>query len=495
MANPSHYLALDLGAESGRAVHAVFESGLLRTEEVHRFPNEPIRSSGDLHWDTNLLWSEVRRALALTSSRIEGTLDGIGVDTWGSDFGLLGENGQLIDNPFHYRDARTQGMIDEVCKIVSAEALYDLTAIQFLEFNTLFQLYAVSQKTPELLAEATHLLTMADLLNYWLTGRIACEYTIATTTHLIDARARTWANGLLRDLNLPSALLAPIRSAGCPLGPLLPDLANAAGLMGATVYLPACHDTGSAVAAIKLSDDSAFISSGTWSLMGVESKDVIINEHARRLNFTNEGGVCGTIRFLKNINGLWLVQQCARQWRSEGYSFDYSDLSAIAAKQRPLQSLIDPDDVSLMRPTNMPAAIAAICRKTDQPVPRDPADFIRVILDSLALKYRYVLDAIETLTGKKYREIRIVGGGASNLPLNQSTANATSRRVVAGPIEATALGNIAMQLLAAGAVGTLSEARSVIDHSYQTKVFEPADTELWDRAFVRFRQYFELGRS
>jgi len=484
----AHYLAFDLGAESGRAIHARLRSGILDITEVYRFPNEPVCVCGSLRWDILRLWREMQRALdVLTITK----LDGIGVDTWGVDYALLGEGGSLVENPYHYRDSRTEGVMHEVFRRLSREKIYEATGIQFLSFNTLYQLYAACIATPKLIEAAQWLVTIPDLLNYWLTGRLACEYTNATTTQLVDPQTRSWATGMLTELGLPTRLLTSIVEPGTVLGALVRTASPA--FSGTPVIAPACHDTGSAVASVATSPDGAFLSSGTWSLLGAELSQPKITARACSLNFTNEGGVCATIRLLKNIAGLWLLQSCRRSWTASGKESSYEELLTAAAEDErdSFRSLFDPDHPSFLRPDDMPSAISVYCAQSDQPAPETPQAFTRAILESLAFKYREVLNCLEELTGNRIAEIRVIGGGSRNRLLNQFTANATGRSVVAGPVEATALGNIAMQMLATGAVTSLAEARAVIDRSFPVERFEPSATDRWNSHFPRFQHYLE----
>ena len=493
ISNTQHaYLAFDLGAESGRAVLGRLQAGNLTIEELHRFANEPVQYNGELHWDVPRLWLEMQKGLALAASTCGMRLSGIGVDTWGVDYALLGENGALLENPFHYRDSRTGGVMERVCAIVSREEIYSQTGIQFMEVNTLYQLYAGFQKTPKLYRSAERLLTIPDLFNFWLTGEASCEFTNATTTQFYNPRQQRWATELLQKLGLPTHLLPPVIQPGTVLGPLAASVASQTGTTAVPVIAPACHDTGSAVAAIQSADQSVFISSGTWSLLGTEVTQPVINSAAQRLNFTNEGGVCGTFRLLKNIAGLWLLQACRREWQSRGQDCSYSELARLAQAKPGFRSLVDPDHPSFLRSASMPETISRFCRMTEQPEPEDPAAYTRAILESLALKYRFVLEALEQLTGKPSTEIHIVGGGAKNQLLNQLTADATGRRVIAGPTEATALGNIGMQMLATGAARSLGEVREVIARSFPAQVFEPRETDKWLEVYKRFREYCEM---
>jgi rhamnulokinase len=417
-------------------------------------------------------------------------MDSIGVDTWGVDYALLDQRGALIENPYHYRDSRTDGIMDEVFERVPREEIYNATGIQFLPFNTLYQLYAACRATPALIDSAHSLATIPDLLNYWLTGKLVSEYTNATTTQMVSADTRSWATELLDRLDLPTRLLTPIVGPGTIVGHLKSDVSTA--LAGTPVVAPACHDTGSAVAAVSMGGSSAFLSSGTWSLLGAELPAPVITPLARDLNFTNEGGVCETIRLLKNIAGLWLLQACRRDWAAAGQEFAYADLLAAAEKEgarSAFRSLFDPDHGTFLHPDNMLVSIAEYCRRTGQRTPSDPPSYTRAILESLAFKYRVVLESLEQLTGIRFEEIRIMGGGSKNRLLNQFTADATGRRVIAGPAEATALGNIAMQMLATGAVASLAEARQVIDRSFPVERFEPVAADLWETQYRRFRDY------
>lgn len=489
MNSQAAFLAFDMGAESGRALLGRVQSGLLSVEEIHRFPNEPVWYNRELHWDAPRLWLEMRGALARAAS-LEGVqLLGIGVDAWGVDYALLGENGALLDNPYHYRDNRTDGMMERVFARVPANEIYLRTGIQFMQINTLYQLYAASLKTPRLLQAAERLVTMPSLFNYWLTGIASCEFTSATTTQFYDPRKRDWSTEIFDKLGLPTRILTPVIQPGTILGYLLPSVAKPAGIGEIPVVAPACHDTGSAVAAIPFAGEGAFISSGTWSLLGTETPEPVINSEAQRLNLTNEGGVCGTFRLLKNITGLWLLQRCRRDWQTQGREFTYGQLTELARSSAPFRSLVDPDHPSFLHPESMPEAIARFCAATEQPVPPGPAAFTRAVLESLAFKYRLVLESLERLTGKRYEEIHIVGGGAKNELLNQFTAEAAGRRIIVGPIEATALGNVGMQMLATGTATSLAEVRQAIARSFPTQVYEPAEPEKWDEVYNRFRQY------
>ncbi len=482
------FLALDLGAESGRAILARLHSGVLTTQEIHRFKNEPVEYGGSLHWDVTRLWWEVRKAL-LGLEEME--LAGIGVDAWGVDYALLGERGELLQNPYHYRDARTNGVMQDVFRKVAKEEIYSATGIQFMPINTLYQLYAAVRDTPALLKAAERLVMIPDLVHYWLTGNAVCEFTNATTTQLVNPATRTWATELMRRLELPTHLLAEIVEPGTQVGTLLPSISRNSALSATRVIAPATHDTGSAVAAISARDGTAFLSSGTWSLLGTELDAPVISPEALRHNFTNEGGVNGTTRLLKNVMGLWMLQCCRQSWTAQGQSCDHLELMELAAREDSFRCLVDPDHASFLRPSDMPAAIDQFCAKTHQPSPKSVGGYVRAILESLAFKYRLVLHNLEQLIGRRIHQIRVIGGGSKNRLLNQMTADATGRKLLAGPAEATALGNVAIQILATGGASSLKEVRQIIDRSYPVEGFEPLNTVKWDRHADRFEQYCE----
>jgi rhamnulokinase len=487
MAAGAHFLAFDLGAESGRAMLGRLRSGVLDISEIHRFVNEPVRQNGSLQWDALRIWLEIKLGMERAAAT---PVESVGVDAWGCDYALVGEQGALLQNPYHYRDKRTDGVMEAVFERVTADEIYAITGIQFLPFNTLYQLYAACRLTPRLIDAATTFGTIPDLVNYWLTGEMTAEFTNATTTQFIDARTRSWAIDLLRELDVPTRILPQVVEPGTIVGLVGADAHPS--LHGTRVVAPACHDTGSAVAAVRADGHRAFLSSGTWSLLGTELHSPVITPRARELNFTNEGGVCGTTRLLKNIAGLWLLQACRRNWADQGHHFGYEELLALAGESRHgFRSLFDPDHPTFLHPRSMVSAIADYCRETDQPEPDGPPGYARAILESLAFKYRVVLESMEELTGIAITEIRIVGGGSRNRLLNQFTADATGRSVVAGPVEASALGNIAMQMVATKVVASLGEARQIIEHSFPVERFEPVAPDAWNAHYRRFHEYLE----
>ena len=483
------FLAFDFGAESGRAILARLHSGVLTTQEICRFANEPVEYGASLHWDVARLWWEVRKAL---SSVKEMQLSGMGVDAWGVDYALLGEKGELLQNPYHYRDSRTANCMEKVFRKVGREEIYMTTGIQFMPINTLYQLFASAQDTPSILKAAQKFLTIPDLFNFWLTGKAVCEYSNATTTQLVNPRTRTWAKDLIQRLGLPTHFWPDIVEPGTFVGKLSSEIAQQTALAKTPVIAPATHDTGSAIAAISAREGTAFLSSGTWSLLGTELDAPVINTKALEMNFTNEGGVNGTTRFLKNVMGLWMLQCCRQAWMTQGKCHDYAELIELASHESSFTSLIDPDHESFLRPGDMPANIDRFCAQTHQPVPDSPPAYARAILESLAFKYRLVLSNLEGLIGRRVEQIRVIGGGSKNRLLNQMTADATGRRVIAGPAEATALGNVALQMLATGAADSLKEVRGVIERSFPAEVFEPLDPAKWDQHARRFEQYCEV---
>jgi len=465
-----HYLAFDLGAESGRAMLGTLDAGRLKIEELHRFLNTPVRVFDALYWDTLRLWHEIQRGLCVAGRERKLQVDGIGIDTWGVDFALLGPDGALADNPRHYRDGRTNGVMEKLFAIVPRAEVFAQTGIQFMQLNSLYQFYALKLANSPALAAARTLLFMPDLLNYWLTGNARAERTIASTSQFYDPRRKTWAFDLLQRLGLPAHILPEIVDPGAQLGSLLGPVAAEAGLGPVPVYATGCHDTASAVAAVPAEgSDWCYISSGTWSLMGAELNEPIINAQVLAENLTNEVGAAGKVRFLKNIAGLWLMQECRRTWALEGDAYSYEELVRLAGEAEPGRPTVDPD--AFLEPGDMPRKIVAHCRARGLAAPETPAQFTRTILESLAERYRQVLDSLETLAGRRFNVIHIVGGGSRNSLLNQLVANATRRTVVAGPTEATAIGNVLIQAIGAGALSGLEEARAVVRRSFEVQVF------------------------
>lgn len=463
----------------------------IRLEELHRFSNGGVWVGDSLRWDVVRLWAEIQTGLCLAARKFGDSIVSVGIDTWGVDFVLLSKSQELLGLPYHYRDPRTRGIMARTLQQVSRERIFRATGLQFMEINTLFQLIAYRDTNPELLAAADCFLMMPDFLNWCLSGERVCEFTNATTTQFFDPTARGWATDLLREVQLPAAILPRVVQPGTPLGLLRPSVASRAGLKQVQVIAPATHDTGSAVAAAPTSLTGnptwAYISSGTWSLMGVEVQQAILTPRSLELNMTNEGGIDGTYRLLKNIMGLWLLQQCKRSFEKSGTVYSYEHLVGLASASAPLRSLVDPDHPSFLSPDEMPVAIQAFCRETGQPEPKDEGQFVRCVLESLALKYAATLDGLEDLVGKRIEVIHVMGGGSRNDLLNQFTADACNRPVLAGPVEATVLGNLLVQVKARGELKSLADLRSVVRHSTDLKSFDPRDGSSWAAARERFK--------
>ncbi|HUJ23700.1 MAG TPA: rhamnulokinase family protein [Bryobacteraceae bacterium] len=482
----SRYLAFDLGAESGRAILGTLRSEQLTIEELHRFPNTPVRVLSSLYWDTLRLWQEILHGLAVAGRERRVKLEGIGIDTWGVDFALLGSDGMLVDNPRHYRDARTNGMLETAFKTVPRDEIFAQTGIQFMQINTLYQLYAMRQVKSPALACAETLLMMPDLFNYWLTGVAKSELTIASTSQMYNPRLSRWATELFERMDLPKQILPAIVPPGTRLGPLLAEIAGASGLDATPVFASACHDTASAVAAVPARGDSwCYISSGTWSLMGVELDAPVMDSRSLALNLTNEMGVAGKVRLLKNIAGLWLMQECRSAWALQGHEYSYTELTALAETAPPFSAVINPD--AFLEPGDMPDKISAHCQANGLRPPDSPATMARTILESLALRYREVLESLESLLGRRFDTIHIVGGGSRNRLLNRFTADATGRTIVAGPAEATAMGNVLTQAIGAGEISGLAAAREIAGRSVALETFTPTPAADWDRAYEKFR--------
>jgi rhamnulokinase len=475
------YAAIDLGATSGRVVTGRLRDGRVSLAEAHRFPNRPVRLPDGLHWNLLALFTE-----ALDGLRRAGAIDGIGVDTWGVDYGLLDGDGRLLGLPYHYRDARTAGMVERAHELVPQAELYATTGIQTLPINTAFQLLADDRRA---LDSAERLVLVPDLLAYWLCGEPANESTNASTTGLLDARSGDWARALIERLGLPARLFGPLVGAGTPLAPLLAQHE----LGAATVYAVASHDTASAFAAAPVRDEhAAILSSGTWSLVGLELPEPVLGDGAREANLTNERGVDGTTRLLKNVMGMWLLEECRRTWGDVAYE----DLQRLAAPADAEVALFDPDDEGFLPPGDMPARIAAACRRAGQPAPADRGAIVRSILLSLACKYRWVIERLEAVSGRDVQRIHVIGGGARNALLCRLTADICGRSVHAGPVEATALGNVLVQARAAGELGSLAELRAVAAASVDPIVDEPGpDRDAAEETYRRFLEVTQLSAA
>ena len=483
--NKIQVLAFDFGASSGRAILGRLEDGKIVMEEVHRFSNDPVQIGKTMYWDTLRQFYEIKQGMI--KAKLKGGFESIGIDTWGVDFGLLDKQGYLLESAVHYRDDRTLGRQEKAFEKISKEDIYSLTGIQFNNFNTIFQLYSLVQDRPDLLERAKTLLLTPDLFNYFLTGEKKAEYTMVTTTQLMDAKTQKWSDEILEALSIPKEILPEIVSSGTVVGNICEDICNELGIEPAKVIAVASHDTQSAVVAVPTEDeDFIFISCGTWSLFGTELKEAVINNTSYELDVSNEGGYGDTFTFLKNIIGLWLAQESRRQWIREGQEYSFGELEKLALEAEPFQSFIDPDVPEFNTAGDIPSRIRAVCERTGQKLPQTVGDIMRCINQSLALKYRYALEQIEQCTGKHFDKIHMIGGGIQSKLLCQMTASASGRKVIAGPVEATALGNIAVQLMALGEIQDVKEARQIIKNSEMTYEYEPQDREKWDEAYEKF---------
>lgn len=492
MADRATFLAIDLGAESGRVLSGNFDGQQVTLEELHRFPNEPVKITDGLHWDILRIFAEVKEGLrkAVGLERLES----LGIDSWAVDFGMLDRDGALISNPYNHRDPRTEGMIERAFERVEKEEIYRTTGIQFIRINTLYQLLALEDSP--LLEAADALLLIPDLINYWLTGEKACELTNATTTQLYDVEAGKWSWELVQKMSLPTNILPEVVPPATHVGTLLPEVADEVGLSeDLKVTTVASHDTASAVVAVPAEGENfAYISSGTWSLVGVETPQAVLTQEAMDSNFTNEGGFGGTTRFLKNVMGLWLLQECRRTWEQRGENYSYEELERLARETPAFGAIVDPDHPSFLAPGDMPSRIKSFCEATGQEVPERPGEIARCVLESLAIKYRTVLVQASEITAQHVEVVHVVGGGSQNALLCQLTADATRMPVLAGPVEATALGNVMVQALASGHVESLEEIRAVVRRSVEMSRYVPGyEADGWDDLKRRFLEVAETA--
>ena len=480
-------LAFDFGASSGRAIVGVFDGNKIELREVHRFSNDPVKINGTFYWDVQRLFFEIKQGIL--KAKEDGGFDSIGIDTWGVDFGLLRKDGTLVENPVHYRDARNDGMVELAKKYMSHEEMYDITGIQFMDFNTIFQLLSLKENRPYILEEADKLLFMPDLLSYMLSGVKSTEYSIATTSQMVDLKTHDWSDKILDTFGIKKDLLTPIVPTGAVIGQLSDDICEELGVPKADIISVASHDTQSAITAAPCeNDDFAFISCGTWSLFGTEVKEPILNEASKKLNDTNEGGYDYTIAFLKNICGLWLIQESRRQWIREGKEYSYADLEKMALECEPFKCFIDPDAPEFAPMGNIPKRVQEYCEKTNQYVPQTVGEIMRCIYESLAMKYRYTFDGIKDCTGKDYDRIHVMGGGTKDKLLLSMTAQSCNVDVYGGPIEATALGNIAVQLMSSGAISDIKQARKIIADGENLKLYTPDNRDEWENAYSTFKK-------
>jgi rhamnulokinase len=487
-----HFLAFDLGAESGRAMLGTLDGQKLSLAERHRFATPNGRMLGRFHWNLLSLWDELKIGLRKTCANLPSELSGIGVDTWGVDFGLIASSGEILGNPMMYRDPSAAAALERTLAKVSREKIFDATGIQLMQINTLFQLVAMKERDSALLDAAQTLLFMPDLFNYLLCGSRKSELSIASTSQMYDPRKGRWAAEMLEELGLPTRILPEIVSSGTVLGNLREEICVECSVKSAPVIAPGCHDTASAVAAVPASDEKfCYISSGTWSLMGVELKQPIVSEKALRYNYSNEMGVGARVRFQKNIMGLWLVQECRRYWQQRGSDHDYATLTALAGAAREFGTLIDPDHGPFLLPGLMVEKIDQFCADTKQRSPAGVGEYVRACLESLALTYRRTIEGLEEILGWKIEIIHIVGGGTQNELLNQMTADVCGRPVIAGPVEAAAIGNVLVQAMAIGRIKSLAEAREIVRMNFDVKRYEPANSGKWDAAYRRYLEIVE----
>ncbi len=478
-------LAIDFGASSGRAIVGSFDGKKITLEEIHRFSHDPVSVNGTTFWDVLRLFHEIKQGLI--KSKACGEISSIGIDTWGVDFGLIDEFGQLLENPIHYRDLRTKGMIEEAAEEIPLKKLYELTGIQFMELNTVFQLLSLAKKRPHILERADKLLFMPDLFGYMLTGKKTTEYSIATTSQLVDISTKSWCGEIFEKLGIKQDIMCDIVKSGTVLGELSDGVCEECGLDKIKVISVCGHDTQSAITAVPCPDKQfAFISSGTWSLFGTELPEPIVNDKAFETNVTNEGGYGESTGFLKNIIGLWLIQESRRQFARDGKQYSYADLEREALAAKPFACFIDPDAPEFVPHGNIPERIREYCRKTNQYVPETVGEIMRCIYESLAMKYRQTFEKLCECTEKDYEVIHVIGGGTKDTLLCQLTANACDRDVVAGPIEATVLGNIAVQLMASGDIKSIAEARQIIADSENVTKYSPKETGKWAEAYSRY---------
>lgn len=486
-------VAFDLGASSGRAVLGGLDGETLTLREIHRFPNDPVQVGNRLHWDILRLWHELKEGLIKARQQSSGNLASLGIDSWAVDFGLLAANGELLGNPYHYRDSHTNGMMQAAWQEVPQAEIFKSTGLQFLPFNTVYQLYALKKAGSPFLANAQTLLLIPELLRYWLTGLRLSEWTNASTTQFMRAARPEWDLALLAKLGLSGEILAPLVPPGTITGELLPEISQETGLTGLPVIAVGEHDTASAVAAVPAEETPfAYLSCGTWSLIGTEVREPVLSDKAFAYNVTNERGVDNTFRLLKNVTGLWLTQECYRAWQKQGVAISYEQEAGLIAAVPAFQSYIDPDHAMFAAPGDMPAQVQAFCRQTGQPVPETPGELLRCIYQSLALKYRLVLEQIEELSFTRFKTLYMVGGGIQNQWLCQATADATGKTVSAGPQEASAIGNVIVQFMALGQFKSLAEARAAVRRSFPPKIYSPEGFAEWDAAYQTFRRILEI---
>ena len=485
------YIAVDLGAESGRVILGEISDSNLTLQEIHRFGNGPVEQGDSMRWDFEKLFSEVKTGISKAIKAADGKISGIGVDSWGVDYGLIDDAGKLIENPYYYRDSRTDGMMEKAFQLMAPKDIYDNTGIQFMQVNTIFQLLSMRMANSTVLDKAKKLIFTADLVSYYLCGQTFAEYSLASTSQLMDMKTGRWSKEVFEKLSLPLGIMPEVRSPGTVVGKLKSEIADELGCEQIPVIAVGSHDTASAVAAVPAESDRwAYLSSGTWSLMGLEVPEAVINDKTYEYEFTNEGGVKNTIRLLKNIMGLWLVQECKRQWQREGDDLSYAQLAELSAGGEPFAGFVNPNDGRFLAPGDMPARINEYFSETGQAAVNEKGQIVRIILESLALYYRWVLEKLEEISGDNIDVLHIVGGGIQNELLCQFTADAIGRKVVTGPIEATASGNILMQAIATGPLKSITEGRKLVSDSFNLKEYQPMDSQLWADRYQKIEKVF-----
>jgi sugar (pentulose or hexulose) kinase len=486
MAEIKKYIAVDLGAESGRVMLGSVSAEKLVLQEVHRFDNGPTEEDGSLHWDFDELLSQIRCGIGKATKQAGAQVWGIGVDTWGVDFGLIGSDGKLIENPYHYRDSRTDGMCDKAYELMPKREIYENTGLQFMQMNTVFQLLSMRLANSAALAKATHLLFVPDLVSYHLCGKVYSEYTIASTSQLMDMKTGRWSENVFEALSLPLKIMSPVVQPGTVVGQLTASVGSEIGCGPIPIIAVGAHDTASAVAAVPAGEGNwAYFSCGTWSLIGVEVPRPYINDKTFEHNFTNEGGVEGTIRLLKNVVGLWLVQECKRQWEKDGQDYSYAELADMAREAKQFNAYIDPNDARFLPPGEMPTRINEYLAESGQKTIDDKGLMVRAVLEGLAFRARWVIEKLEDIMGESIDVIHMVGGGIQNELLCQFVANATGKEVIAGPVEATASGNILMQAKATGQIKSISQMRDIVRKSFAPKHYAPQDVAVWDKHYKK----------
>jgi sugar (pentulose or hexulose) kinase len=488
------YIAIDLGADSGRVMLGVVSAERMRLEEVHRFANGPIEQGGSLRWDFGKLLAEVKAGIGKAAKEADGEVAGIGVDSWGVDFGLLDERGKLIENPYHYRDGRTNGMMEKAFELMPRREIYENTGIQFMQLNSVYQLLSMRLTNSPVLAKAKRLVFIADLVSYELSGKAYAEYTLASTSQLMDMRTGKWSKEVFRKLNLPIEIMPKVVAPGSVVGTLTSEVAGEIGCNRIPVIAVGSHDTASAVVAVPADEQTkwAYLSSGTWSIVGVKTPKAIVNDKTFENQLTNEGGVEGTIRLLTNIMGMWPVQECRRQWQKEGDDLSYAQLTAMAEKAGAFAATVDVGG-RFLAPGDMPRRINEFLAEKGQKEIKDKGQMVRVLLECLALKYRRTVEQLEEVMDEKIERLHIVGGGSRNELLNQFAASATGKKVITGPVEATATGNILMQARATGQINSTAGGRRLVRESFELKQYQPRETAAWEKQYKKTQKVASHG--